>query len=41
VWYHSVDAQVIDRILEEHILGNQIVQDYVIYAPDSCMIGSL
>lgn len=38
VWYHSIDRQAIDRILAEHIMANQIVKDYVIYAPDSCMI---
>jgi len=38
VWYHSIDQPAIDRILAEHIMGNQIVKDYVIYAPDSCMI---
>ncbi len=41
VWYHSIDQQAIDRILSEHIMGNQIVADYVIYAPNSCMIKNL
>jgi len=29
VWYHSVDKDAIDRILTEHIMGNQPVQDYL------------
>jgi len=29
IWYHSVDKEAIDRILTEHILGNQPVQDYL------------
>ncbi len=29
VWYHGVTIEAIDRILTEHILGNQPVQDYL------------
>jgi (2Fe-2S) ferredoxin len=28
VWYHSVTTQVIERIIQEHLLQNQIVEDY-------------
>ncbi|NJN85298.1 MAG: ferredoxin [Leptolyngbyaceae cyanobacterium SL_7_1] len=28
VWYHSAMPDVIERVLQEHILGNQIVTDY-------------
>jgi (2Fe-2S) ferredoxin len=28
VWYRNVTPAVIDRILEEHLLGNRIVQEY-------------
>lgn len=28
VWYHSATPPVIERIIQEHILGNQIVQEF-------------
>jgi (2Fe-2S) ferredoxin len=29
VWYHSATPTVIERILQEHILGSQVVKEYV------------
>lgn len=28
VWYHSATPEVIERILQEHVLNNRIVQEY-------------
>jgi (2Fe-2S) ferredoxin len=28
VWYHSVTPDVLDRIVEEHLLGGRVVEEY-------------
>ncbi len=30
VWYHSVTVPVIERIIQEHLLGNHVVEEYAI-----------
>ena len=29
VWYHSVSGDVLDRIIEEHLVGGEIVEEFV------------
>jgi len=33
IWYHSVTPIVIERIIQEHLLQQQVVTDYLFYNP--------
>ncbi len=35
IWYHSATEPVLERILQEHILGGTVVQDFVFVGGDA------
>jgi (2Fe-2S) ferredoxin len=41
VWYHSADQEVLERILQEHIINGKIVTEYAIVTPDNLTLAPL
>jgi len=36
VWYHSATAEVLARIVDEHLIGGRVVEEYVIARDPLC-----
>jgi len=41
VWYHSANNQVLELILQEHIINGKIVNQYAISAPENLILSAL
>ncbi|MBV7336031.1 (2Fe-2S) ferredoxin domain-containing protein [Chloroflexi bacterium TSY] len=38
IWYHSVDEDLLDRIIEEHFRNNQPVEEYIFHRLDQSVL---
>ena len=33
VWYHSMDEEKLERVIQEHLIGGQVVEEFKIHDP--------